>query len=105
MNSKSILTILQILKISHRGDQKVKMTVEKYVNYMKHQKDDVPLYVFDSDFGEKAPKLLEGRYPENPATTRIFLKIPKFPNNFYSNEKFSRSFLRTNFLNNFRKIL
>ncbi|KAJ3113907.1 hypothetical protein HDU96_002784 [Phlyctochytrium bullatum] len=44
----------------------VSMTFKDYVEYMKTQRDESPLYIFDGDFGEKAPALLDA------------YKIPRF---------------------------
>ena len=35
-----------------------KANLESYLEYLKHQNDESPHYIFDSDFGEKAPFML-----------------------------------------------
>ncbi|EGC32612.1 hypothetical protein DICPUDRAFT_155396 [Dictyostelium purpureum] len=48
-----------IFKIAHQDNKRIQMTFRDYVQYMKTQNDEEPLYVFDQAFGEKAPSLLE----------------------------------------------
>jgi hypothetical protein len=48
-----------VFKISHKGNQKIRMNLADYMLYAKSQHDSVPFYVFDSNFGEKAPGMLE----------------------------------------------
>ncbi|KAJ1558393.1 hypothetical protein HK096_001405 [Nowakowskiella sp. JEL0078] len=36
----------------------VNMDFRDYVDYMKNQRDEAPLYIFDGNFGEKCPELL-----------------------------------------------
>ncbi|XP_072972214.1 lysine-specific demethylase JMJ21 [Typha angustifolia] len=65
--AKSKWTIDQLLlncgdvafRISQRTPKKVKMKFKDYVSYMKIQHDEDPLYIFDDNFGEAAPALLE----------------------------------------------
>eukprot|EP01117_Protostelium_nocturnum_P009993 TRINITY_DN3561_c0_g1_i3.p1 TRINITY_DN3561_c0_g1~~TRINITY_DN3561_c0_g1_i3.p1 ORF type:complete len:864 (-),score=310.10 TRINITY_DN3561_c0_g1_i3:42-2522(-) len=46
-------------KISHKGNQKMTMNLKDYLHYSSLQNDEAPLYVFDSDFGEKVPEMLK----------------------------------------------
>ncbi|KAK9130103.1 hypothetical protein Sjap_010590 [Stephania japonica] len=45
-------------KISQRSSKKITMKLKDYVSYMKLQRDEDPLYIFDDKFGEVAPSLL-----------------------------------------------
>jgi len=47
-----------LFKISHQGHKRIPMKFRDYVEYMKVQNDEEPLYVFDEAFGEKAPEML-----------------------------------------------
>ena len=38
---------------------KIRMRMRDFLNYMDQQRDESPLYVFDSSFGESVPVLLE----------------------------------------------
>ncbi|KFK42213.1 hypothetical protein AALP_AA2G226200 [Arabis alpina] len=46
-------------RISQRSPNKISMTFKDYISYMKLQRDEDPLYVFDDRFGEAAPELLK----------------------------------------------
>ncbi|PRP86357.1 hypothetical protein PROFUN_05498 [Planoprotostelium fungivorum] len=50
-------------KVSHKGKQKLTMNLKNYMHYAKLQSDEAPLYIFDSDFGEKAPEMLKDYTP------------------------------------------
>ncbi|KAK9165748.1 hypothetical protein Scep_000939 [Stephania cephalantha] len=45
-------------KISQRSSKKITMKLKDYVSYMKLQRDEDPLYIFEDKFGEVAPSLL-----------------------------------------------
>ncbi|KAF2070518.1 hypothetical protein CYY_008166 [Polysphondylium violaceum] len=47
-----------LFKISHQGHKRIPMKFKDYVDYMKAQNDEEPLYVFDEAFGEKAEEML-----------------------------------------------
>ncbi|CAN8233943.1 unnamed protein product [Cochlearia groenlandica] len=46
-------------RISQRSPNKISMKFKDYISYMKQQRDEDPLYVFDDRFGEAAPELLK----------------------------------------------
>uniref|UniRef100_K3WNU6 JmjC domain-containing protein n=1 Tax=Globisporangium ultimum (strain ATCC 200006 / CBS 805.95 / DAOM BR144) TaxID=431595 RepID=K3WNU6_GLOUD len=51
-------------RITHNLDffgsgKSLKMSFADYFQYIRHQNDETPLYIFDPNFGEKAPALLE----------------------------------------------
>ncbi|XP_074304173.1 lysine-specific demethylase JMJ21 isoform X1 [Silene latifolia] len=46
-------------RISQRSARKMKMKLRDYVSYIKLQRDEDPLYIFDEKFGEAAPCLLK----------------------------------------------
>ncbi|XP_044474735.1 F-box protein At1g78280 isoform X1 [Mangifera indica] len=46
-------------KISQKGVKNISMKFNDYVSYMKVQRDEDPLYIFDAKFGEAAPGLLK----------------------------------------------
>ncbi|KAG7587480.1 F-box-like domain superfamily [Arabidopsis thaliana x Arabidopsis arenosa] len=46
-------------RISQRSPNKISMKFKDYISYMKTQRDEDPLYVFDDKFGEAAPELLK----------------------------------------------
>jgi hypothetical protein len=50
-----------------------RLTMKQYVDYMRVQKDEMPLYVFDSKFAEKCPVLLSHYDPHT---------LPCFKENF-----------------------
>ncbi|KAL0732014.1 hypothetical protein Bca4012_028108 [Brassica carinata] len=47
------------LELSQRSPNKISMKLKDYISYMKLQRDEDPLYVFDDRFGEAAPELLK----------------------------------------------
>ncbi|KAG2313571.1 hypothetical protein Bca52824_025128 [Brassica carinata] len=46
-------------KYGERSPNKISMKLKDYISYMKLQRDEDPLYVFDDRFGEAAPELLK----------------------------------------------
>jgi hypothetical protein len=50
--------IYKIGEYNRRG-QRVKMTFGNFFRYMKEQKDEEPMYLFDNAFGERVPEMLK----------------------------------------------
>ncbi|KAL3694403.1 hypothetical protein R1sor_008054 [Riccia sorocarpa] len=46
-------------KVSQPYGPSIEMTMKDFVHYMSIQHDEEPLYIFDAQFGESAPQLLE----------------------------------------------